>query len=44
MLATNGITGLEEKMGRLIVNLIAEEFDRLHGENPLLDLPATRSA
>src|SRR5256885_97643 len=39
MLATNGDHRLGgEKLGEVIVNLIAEEFDKLHGENPLLDL------
>src|SRR5438445_5507655 len=39
MLATNGDHRLGGKdWDDVIVNLIAEEFDRLHGENPLLDL------
>ncbi len=39
MLATNGDHRLGGKdWDDLIVNLVAEEFDRLHGENPLLDL------
>src|SRR5256885_10487417 len=39
MLATNGDHRLRRKdWDDVIVNLIAEEFDRLHGENPLLDL------
>src|SRR6058998_2681174 len=32
------IIGLAKDWDDVIVNLIAEEFDRLHGENPLLDL------
>src|SRR5438270_7876194 len=39
MIATNGDHRLGGKdWDDVIVNLIAEEFDRLHGENPLLDL------
>lgn len=39
MLATNGDHRLGGKdWDDLIVNLVAEEFDRMHGENPLLDL------
>lgn len=39
MLATNGDHRLGGKdWDDIIVNLVAEEFDRLHGENPLLDL------
>ena len=39
MLATNGDHRLGGKdWDDVIVNLITEEFDRLHGENPLLDL------
>src|SRR6201997_4061640 len=39
MLATNGDHRLGGKdWDDVIVNLIAEEFDKLHGENPLLDL------
>jgi molecular chaperone DnaK len=39
MLATNGDHRLGGKdWDDVIVNLTAEEFDRLHGENPLLDL------
>jgi molecular chaperone DnaK len=39
MLATNGDHRLGGKdWDDVIVNLIADEFDRLHGENPLLDL------
>ncbi len=39
MLATNGDHRLGGKdWDDVIVNLVAEEFDRLHGENPLLDL------
>src|SRR5438067_3633086 len=39
MLAPNGDHRLGGKdWDDVIVNLIAEEFDRLHGENPLLDL------
>ena len=39
MLATNGDHRLGGKdWDDVIVNMIAEEFDRLHGENPLLDL------
>ncbi len=39
MIATNGDHRLGGKdWDDLIVNLVAEEFDRLHGENPLLDL------
>ncbi len=39
MLATNGDHQLGGKdWDDLIVNLVVEEFDRLHGENPLLDL------
>ena len=39
MLATNGDHRLGGKdWDDVIVNLIAEEFDQLHGENPLLDL------
>ncbi len=39
MLATNGDHRLGGKdWDDLVVNLVAEEFDRLHGENPLLDL------
>ncbi len=39
MLATNGDHRLGGKdWDDVIVNLVAEEFDRAHGENPLLDL------
>lgn len=39
MLATNGDHRLGGKdWDDIIVNLVAEEFDRVHGENPLLDL------
>src|SRR5205809_1674309 len=39
MLATNGDHRLGGKdWDDAIVNLVAEEFDRVHGENPLLDL------
>src|ERR1700731_2499724 len=39
MIATNGDHRLGGKdWDDVIVNLIAEEFDQLHGENPLLDL------
>ncbi len=39
MVATNGDHRLGGKdWDDIIVNLVAEEFDRLHGENPLLDL------
>jgi len=39
MLATNGDHRLGGKdWDDIIVNLVAEEFDRIHGENPLLDL------
>lgn len=39
MLATNGDHRLGGKdWDDVIVNLVAEEFDRQHGENPLLDL------
>src|SRR2546423_8171033 len=39
MLATNGDHRLGGKdWDDVIVNLIADEFDQLHGENPLLDL------
>src|SRR5476651_288085 len=39
MLASNGDHRLGGKdWDDIIVNLVAEEFDRLHGENPLLDL------
>ena len=39
MLATNGDHRLGGKdWDDLIVNMVAEEFDRQHGENPLLDL------
>lgn len=39
MLATNGDHRLGGKdWDDIIVNLVAEEFDRLHGETPLLDL------
>src|SRR5246127_5836407 len=39
MLATNGDHRLGGKdWDDVIVNRVAEEFDRLHGENPLLDL------
>src|SRR5438128_8454701 len=39
IIATNGDHRLGGKdWDDVIVNLIAEEFDRLHGENPLLDL------
>src|SRR5205807_6729491 len=39
MLATNGDHRLGGKdWDDIIVNFVAEEFDRLHGENPLLDL------
>ncbi|MBA2586156.1 MAG: Hsp70 family protein [Chthoniobacterales bacterium] len=39
MLATNGDHRLGGKdWDDILVNLIAEEFDRAHGENPLLDL------
>jgi molecular chaperone DnaK len=39
MIATNGDHRLGGKdWDDVIVNLVAEEFDRLHGENPLLDL------
>src|SRR5438270_7226169 len=39
MLATNGDHRLGGKdWDDVIVNLIADEFDRLHGDNPLLDL------
>src|SRR5213079_566251 len=39
MIATNGDHRLGGKdWDDVIVNLIAEEFDKLHGENPLLDL------
>ena len=39
MLATNGDHRLGGKdWDDLIVNFVAEEFDRMHGENPLLDL------
>jgi molecular chaperone DnaK len=39
MVATNGDHRLGGKeWDDLIVNLVAEEFDRQHGENPLLDL------
>lgn len=39
MLATNGDHRLGGKdWDDVIVNLVAEEFDRVHGENPLLDL------
>ena len=39
MLATNGDHRLGGKdWDDVIVNMIAEEFDRAHGENPLLDL------
>jgi molecular chaperone DnaK len=39
MIATNGDHRLGGKdWDDVIVNMIAEEFDRLHGENPLLDL------
>ena len=41
MLATNGDHRLGGKdWDDVIVNYIAEEFDRAHGENPLLDLPS----
>src|ERR1700719_3096050 len=43
MIATNGDHRLGGKdWDDVIVNLIAEEFDRLHGENPLLDLHSYR--
>ncbi len=39
MLATNGDHRLGGKdWDDILVNLVAEEFDRVHGENPLLDL------
>ena len=39
MLATNGDHRLGGKdWDDVIVNYVAEEFDRAHGENPLLDL------
>ncbi len=39
MLATNGDHRLGGKdWDDIIVNMVADEFDRLHGENPLLDL------
>src|SRR3954451_12157908 len=39
MLATNGDHRLGDKdWDDVIVNYVAEEFDREHGENPLLDL------
>jgi len=39
MMATNGDHRLGGKdWDDIIVNLVAEEFDRVHGENPLLDL------
>ncbi|MFQ3578228.1 MAG: Hsp70 family protein, partial [Verrucomicrobiia bacterium] len=39
MLATNGDHRLGGKdWDDVIVNMVADEFDRLHGENPLLDL------
>jgi len=39
MVATNGDHRLGGKdWDDIIVNLVAEEFDRVHGENPLLDL------
>jgi molecular chaperone DnaK len=39
MMATNGDHRLGGKdWGDILVNHVAEEFDRVHGENPLLDL------
>ena len=39
MVATNGDHRLGGKdWDDVIVNYVAEEFDRAHGENPLLDL------
>ncbi|MGF1655697.1 MAG: Hsp70 family protein [Verrucomicrobiales bacterium] len=41
MVATNGDHRLGGKdWDDIIVNLVADEFDRMHGENPLLDLQA----